>query len=451
MKGHVYRRSSWEYRFRLPEKNQATGKYKWAYGSGFATKKEAWQACRKAISQFEENRYVQPSKRTVAEYLTEWLPLVKPSIEATTWANWNSLAMTYVIAGTIGGESSDQSITFVPLQKLDGPQLLRFYNALLTHGRIKRDNNTLMYREWQERINSGEKPTPREIAATCGTTSSAARCAISRYKSGRIPVETSPGLAPKTVRNLHVMLHRAFADAVLWKYVTDNPAKSIKPPKIRRKKRPVWTPEQLSRFMDHIRTDRFAALFMLEITTALRRAEICGLRWNSVDLDNAVFSPIDSKVVVNGKAEDKEGGKTVNADRLIALDPDTVDELRRWQRVQQQEKEFFGTDYQGSNRVFTWEDGRDVNPDSLRERFKRLAAAADLPEIRFYDLRHSYVTGALRAGVRAEVVSERIGHASVAFTLSTYAHVHPSMDREAATRAAAYLLAKRTQRNREAR
>jgi len=84
--------------------------------------------------------------------------------------------------------------------------------------------------------------------------------------------------------------------------------------------------------------------------------------------------------------------------------------------------------------------GRPLHPDSIRERFDRLAAAAGLPRITFHDLRHSYATGALRAGVSAKVVSERIGHANVGFFLETYAHVLDNDDREAAEQAASYLL-----------
>jgi integrase len=90
--------------------------------------------------------------------------------------------------------------------------------------------------------------------------------------------------------------------------------------------------------------------------------------------------------------------------------------------------------------VFTYQDGRPLHPDSIRERFDRLAAAAGLPRITFHDLRHSYATGALRAGVSPKVISERIGHANVGFFLQTYAHVLGNDDREAAEQAASFLL-----------
>jgi integrase len=90
--------------------------------------------------------------------------------------------------------------------------------------------------------------------------------------------------------------------------------------------------------------------------------------------------------------------------------------------------------------VFTFADGRPPHPDTIRQRFDRLAAAAGLSRITFHDLRHTYATGALKAGVSPKVVSQRIGHANVGFFLQTYAPVLGNDDRDAAEQAAAFLL-----------
>jgi integrase len=105
------------------------------------------------------------------------------------------------------------------------------------------------------------------------------------------------------------------------------------------------------------------------------------------------------------------------------IDRVTAAVLRRWREVQNREREFFGGDYHPGDYVFTFEDGRPPHPDTIRQRFDRLAAAAGLTRITFHDLRHSYATGALKAGTNPKVVSERIGHANVGFFLQTYARV----------------------------
>lgn len=194
----------------------------------------------------------------------------------------------------------------------------------------------------------------------------------------------------------------------------------------------MWSPEEIQKFLSSVRTDRFAALFLLELTTGIRRGQLCGLKWSDADLDAGAVTVHDNRVVVGGQAVDKAGGKTRNADQRISIDRATVAALRQWRDVQDSEREFFGSAYRQGDFVFTYQDGRPLHPDSIRQRFDRLAAAAGLPRITFHDLRHSYATGALRAGVSPKIVSERIGHANVGFFLETYAHVLSNDDREAA-------------------
>jgi integrase len=111
----------------------------------------------------------------------------------------------------------------------------------------------------------------------------------------------------------------------------------------------------------------------------------------------------------------------------------TTEALRaHGERQEEEERAAFGTGYQLNHLVFTWEDGRPVCPDVVRQRFNRLVARLGLPVIRLHDVRHSYATAALAAGVHPKIVSERLGHASVAFTLTQYSHVLPGIDPETA-------------------
>jgi hypothetical protein len=95
------------------------------------------------------------------------------------------------------------------LQGLDEPQLLKLYRGLLAEGRVKPDSNGEMYAYWSDRVAKGENPTAREVSDACKTTIHAARAAVRRYKSGIIPTKTTRGLAPKTVRIVHALIHRA--------------------------------------------------------------------------------------------------------------------------------------------------------------------------------------------------------------------------------------------------
>jgi integrase len=191
-------------------------------------------------------------------------------------------------------------------------------------------------------------------------------------------------------------------------------------------------PDQVARFLTLAKDDRFFALYLLAATTGMRRAELCGLRWPAVDLEHGTLSVTTTRVVVRGHAQDSDDTKSERSRRLISIDPVTVEGLRMQRERQDGERSAFGTGYGETDLVFTWEDGRPVHPDVIRQRFNRLVTRLKLPPIRLHDLRHSYATAALAAGVHPKIVSERLGHASVAFTLTQYSHVLPGVDREAA-------------------
>ena len=165
-----------------------------------------------------------------------------------------------------------------------------------------------------------------------------------------------------------------------------------------------------------------------------------GLKLSDVDLDAGQITVHDNRVVVGGRALDKAGGKTRNAHQTIPIDRVTAAALRLCGQLQDYARQFLGDAYHPGDYLFTYQDGRPPHPDTIRQRFDRLAAAAGLPRITFHDLRHSYATGALRAGISPKVISERIGHANVGFFLETYAHVLGNDDREAAEQAAEFLL-----------
>jgi len=171
----------------------------------------------------------------------------------------------------------------------------------------------------------------------------------------------------------------------------------------------------------------------------MRRGELAGLRWVDVDLEAARVSPRRPRVVVNYTVEVSEP-KTAKGRRSLALDAVTVAALHEQEERQAEERALVGPGWQDSGLVFTRPDGAPIHPDLLSDWFERLAREARLPKIRLHDVRHSYATAALKAGISAKVISERLGHASVAFTLQTYGHVIPGMDRDAAATVADLIL-----------
>jgi integrase len=125
-------------------------------------------------------------------------------------------------------------------------------------------------------------------------------------------------------------------------------------------------------------------------------------------------------------------GKTANAQHLLALDPFTLAVLKVHVELLDQERKDFGPDYQDHGVLFCWENGKPPHPDTITRRFKRLARAADLPEIDLHDVRHSYATAGRDAKIDWKALSKRIGHADVAFTMKQYVQTDLAADRQVA-------------------
>lgn len=205
----------------------------------------------------------------------------------------------------------------------------------------------------------------------------------------------------------------------------------------------AWGPAELQAFLGRVRDDRLYAAWALAASTGLRRSELLGLRWQGVDLDSGELSVTDSLVLVDHQPVLRPfEGKTTSCRRVLALDPETVAILRDHRRRQLEERLALGLGQPGGL-VLTTETGDPINPSWLTRSFGRLVRDAGLPPIRLHDLRHTYASLALKAGVPLKVVSERLGHASTKITADTYQHVTKGMDREAAEKVAALVFGRR--------
>lgn len=243
------------------------------------------------------------------------------------------------------------------------------------------------------------------------------------------------GLSPTTVQLVHQVLSKALADAVDDRLLPANPASTVKAPARAHVEMVTWTREHVIAFLAFVAVDRLAAMWRLFLTTGMRRGEVAALRWQDVDLERATLMVRQTGNIVDRvwtvgtpKGRKDAAAKT----RRLSLDPGTVEALRRHRTAQLQERMAWGGDYVDSGLVFVREDGSPMNPTTIGHALTRKAAKAGLPHIRVHDLRHTYATLALEAGVHPKVVSERLGHANIGITLNLYSHVTEGMDRAAA-------------------
>jgi integrase len=356
----------------------ANGKRQQLHKRGFATKKEAEEAEAKVVADQARGTFVRPSRVTLGAFLLdEWLPAKSAGLRPSTASSYQRMIELYVVP-SIGG---------VMLAEVDGSMLNALYATLLSDGRT-------------------------EIRRGLGA-----------------------GLAPKTVRNVHGVLARAFRDAVRWGRIVRNPCDAADPPRGQSPEMNAWTADELAAFVRSTGSHRWAGVWRLMATTGMRRGEVLGLRWGDVDLKAGTVT-IRSTRIRYGTTIATSTPKTARGNRTIAIGPATVAALKAWKRQQAADRLLMGAGWQDTTGlVVTVGDGSAPNPEAFSNRFHTLARRAGLRPIRLHDLRHSYATAALADGVPVKVVSQRIGHADITVTLKVYAHVMPGDDADAALRA----------------
>ena len=344
---------------------------------GFKTKREAKAAEAEALRRIRDGVFVEPSRLTVGVYLTEmWLPSMVSQVRATTLGGYRHNVRAYIVP----------RLGDISLQRLTTARVGAFYGELVASG------------------GKGGRP-----------------------------------LSPKTVRYVHTTLRRALRDAMADGLVVRNVAGQARPPRARQVEMHTWTAAEVGTFLASVREDRLYAAWLLLATLGLRRGELLGLRWPDVDLITGRIAIRNTLVMVDGKPVMAEP-KTAKGRRSLMLAPQVLEAVRAHRAHQAAERLSWGVDYTDSGVVVTTEDGRPMHPETLSGLFVRQAKRVGLPPIRLHDLRHSVASILLAQGVHPKVVSEQLGHATIALTLDTYSHVIPSLQQEAAGVMAAAVL-----------
>ena len=234
------------------------------------------------------------------------------------------------------------------------------------------------------------------------------------------------GLSLIRVRGLHSVLHSALEVAVKWNLVGRNVCDLVSPPVPKRHEIQPLTPEQAQRLLQTAQGHQLETLLTLALATGMRRGELLGLRWQDIDFEARCLH-VQRSVGRTGKYGLIESEpKTQRSRRKIMLPAFVVEALKKHQQQQLVTREEAGTDWQEKDIVFCGRNGKYFDLTSLEYHFKRLLKSAELPNIRFHDLRHSAATMLLGMGVHPKVVQELLGHSNISMTLDTYSHVLPS-------------------------
>lgn len=341
------------------------------------TQKEVAQKLKEATSALDAGTYIAPNKMTVGEWLDIWQKEYLQDVKPRTVDSYRTTVETH-LKPAFGAMRLEAFVTH---------EIQRFYNSL------------------------------------------------------RKPRASKAPLSPKTIRNIHGVLHKALQQAVENGYIRFNPADACKLPKVEKTEINPFDREQCAMFLSAIKGHRFETVYQITLFTGMREGEVLGLTWDCVDFKNGI-------ITINKQLQKERKGSgqyhlvsTKNGKIRRPVVADTVLEILREQyRRQQAWQAAAGPLWENNmNLVFTDELGHNLSAQTLYLHFKKFATQIGRPDARFHDLRHSFAVASLESGDDIKTVQENLGHHSAAFTLDFYGHVTDAMKKNSAARMENYI------------
>lgn len=240
------------------------------------------------------------------------------------------------------------------------------------------------------------------------------------------------GLSSTSVHHLHAVLHRAFDAALRLGVIQRNVLDLVEVPRMRHHEMQTLSEEQAQHFLTVAYGERLEALYVVALATGMRQGELLGLHWRDVDLDGASLQ-VRTTVHYTKAGYVFTEPKTKYSRRRIALSRIAVEALREHRTRQLTERLAAGSAWEDMDLVFPNTVGKPIDGVNLvKYWFYPLLKRAELPQIRFHDLRHTAATLLLGRSINPKVVSEMLGHSHVSVTLGIYSHVMPHMQQQAA-------------------
>jgi len=252
-----------------------------------------------------------------------------------------------------------------------------------------------------------------------------------------------------TASDYYTVLNIAYNWAITREYVIRNPCSLVKKPKRIKKEMHVYNTEQLNKLLDAIKDKTIYAPVMLAATTGMRLGEICGLKWENINLESGVIQ-LKHQLQEENKSLKLVPLKTLSSQRKIILLDYTIEELKKLQLQQEDNKSYLGDNYHNEGFVVCQNNGLPYHPTYISRNYRRilkdnkhkvnvngktknlsLYELLNIPLIRFHDLRHTHATFLLSQNTNPKIVSERLGHSSIKTTLDIYSHVLPGMQEHA--------------------
>ena len=344
------------------------------------TQNEVAKKLKEATAALDAGTYIAPNKTTVSQWMDTWHAEYLGAVKLSTVSSYEATIRNHIKPG----------LGAIKLEALTTQDIQEFYN-----GRQKGD-------------------------------------------------ETREPLAPKTIKNIHGVLHKALEQAMLNGLIRNNPADPCVLPRRPKQKVKPLNEEQITKLIKALKGHKYENLILTTLFTGLREGEVCGLQWECVNLETGTIL-VDKQLQSLRKSVRGNGDKyalvpTKNGkERHLTIAPFVVELLKKEKAKQDANRAYYEDLYEESGLVFTDESGHRITPQAAYRAFKLVVTELGMPQARFHDLRHSYAVASLRSGDDAKTVQENLGHATAAFTLDVYGHVTEQMKTESANRMQAFI------------
>lgn len=241
-------------------------------------------------------------------------------------------------------------------------------------------------------------------------------------------------VSPASIARIHAVVSGALGDAVP-DLIPRSVAADAKLPKVTHRKVRPPTPEAYGELLDAIEGDRWYPLVLVAGHSGLRRGELCGLKWEHIDLKTGRIVLGPQRTSVGYRVVEREAKTEAGDERIVYLDADVLADLRKWKAQQNKERLAFGEAYHDGGYVFTREDGQPLHPDRITKIVKRAMVRHGLTTSKLHDLRHFRATALISAGVEIAAVSKTLGHKNISVTNDLYGNLDAKAAKDTADRA----------------
>ncbi len=237
------------------------------------------------------------------------------------------------------------------------------------------------------------------------------------------------GLSQRTIHDHLVLLKQIFSDAInIDEIIVKNPTAKIKIAKVNKydisKRNIIQTSEDISRFLKTISNEKLVVqlAFKLALYCGLRRSEVCGLKWESIDFVNNKIQIKHTVVRNNSGIDASDNTKTLSSKRTLNISEKIKNDFHQLKKFQDENKTLCGNCYIDSDYAFCWEDGRLIAPDYLTKKLSNILKNNGQKHMRFHDLRHSAASILFNNDVQAKNIQEFLGHSDISTTMNIYTH-----------------------------